>query len=462
MTTITTALTRMSDHELVSAATRLASEGREATADLIALLVVLEERRQVFADEGYSSLFRFCVGRLRLSEEEAYYRIAAARVAARFPDVLQGLRAGVLTLTAVAVLRKHLTEENHARLLQAAEGRSKREVQQLIATLAPQPNVPSAIRRLPTPRAAALVVPTADDQALAAAPDEGGASPPLVAGTGTTDSAPQLSFPEDRTRESLATAALPAPEPSPRPNCLAPASLAPPRRAEIRPLAPARYSLRLTISEETYGKLQQAKDLLRPTLPDGDPAVIIDRALTLLVAHLQRVKFAAKTSRLPAAERPAAPARPAPLPAPMSPPVPPASKLPLIEAGPHPPSRSAARVMSERLPASPPRSRYIPAAVRRAVWQRDEGRCAFVTAGGRRCAETGGLEFHHAVPFADGGEATEANVELRCTLHNRREASRWFGEEVMSYRGRSEANEGTRSPDWPKKRAGGTPSPSSC
>ncbi|RPJ65551.1 MAG: hypothetical protein EHM24_21575, partial [Acidobacteria bacterium] len=391
MTTTAAALTRMSDSELVSAAARLATAGRDATADLIALLVVLEERKQVFADEGYSSLFRFCVGRLRLSEEEAYYRIAAARVAARFPDVLECLRAGALTLTAVAVLRKHLTEENHERLLRAAEGRTKREVQQLIATLAPRPDVRSSIRRLPVPRAAAPIVPTADDRPRAAAPNEGAASPAPVAGTRTTASAPHLPLSDGTACESPATAALPGPEGSQRPACSAPALPALPRRAEIRPLAPARYSLHVTISEETYGKLQQAKDLLQPTLPDGDPAVIIDRALALLVAHLQRVKFAAKTPQPPAAQRPAPPVRP---------PVSRASALPLIEAALPPPASSAARATSAR-PAAARRSRYIPAAVRRAVWQRDKGACAFVTPGGRRCAETGGLEFHHAVPFAE-------------------------------------------------------------
>ena len=85
------------------------------------------------------------------------------------------------------------------------------------------------------------------------------------------------------------------------------------------------------------------------------------------------------------------------------------------------------------------RSRHIPAAVRRAVWRRDEGRCAFVGRDGR-CGAAGGLEFHHKVPFAEGGEATEANTELRCRTHNQWEASRWFGEEVTHYRGGREAN----------------------
>ena len=63
----------------------------------------------------------------------------------------------------------------------------------------------------------------------------------------------------------------------------------------------------------------------------------------------------------------------------------------------------------------------------RAVWRRDEGRCAF-TRGGRRCEERGLIEFHHVRPFEAGGEATEANIQLRCRAHNRYEADLFCGE----------------------------------
>ena len=84
--------------------------------------------------------------------------------------------------------------------------------------------------------------------------------------------------------------------------------------------------------------------------------VLIARALTLFVSDLERTKIAA-TDR----PRPARPAN--------------------------------------------TNSRHIPATVKRAVWQRDGGRCAFTGASGR-CSETGFLEYHHVVPFAAGGEAS--------------------------------------------------------
>jgi hypothetical protein len=74
-----------------------------------------------------------------------------------------------------------------------------------------------------------------------------------------------------------------------------------------------------------------------------------------------------------------------------------------------------------------PRSRLVPAAVRRRVWERDGGQCAFVSASGHRCTERGRLEFHHVVPYAKGGDATVENIQLRCRCHNGYEAERDFG-----------------------------------
>ena len=75
-------------------------------------------------------------------------------------------------------------------------------------------------------------------------------------------------------------------------------------------------------------------------------------------------------------------------------------------------------------------TRHIPAAVKREVWRRDGGRCAFM-GGTRRCTETAFLEFHHIVPYADGGRATVRNIELRCRAHNQYEAALVFGNDVV-------------------------------
>ena len=104
---------------------------------------------------------------------------------------------------------------------------------------------------------------------------------------------------------------------------------------------------------------------------------ILDRALALLVEQLERRRFA-ETQRLPSTQ------------------------------------------------STGKRSRHIPAGVRREVWKRDEGRCAFTGHRGR-CTETSLLEFHHVMPYATGGPATAANIALRCRAHNAHEARLFFG-----------------------------------
>jgi hypothetical protein len=156
-----------------------------------------------------------------------------------------------------------------------------------------------------------------------------------------------------------------------------------------RPLAPDRYRYQLTIDGETRDLLAQAKDLLRHAGGAAEDGSVLKRALTLLVADLRRRKFA--ETRRPRATEPAGPAA---------------------------------------------TSRHISAAVKRAVVARDQGCCAYVAPGGRRCTERAFLEFHHLKPFAVGGVASTANIALRCRSHNGYEAKVYFdrGEEATRSR----------------------------
>ena len=67
-----------------------------------------------------------------------------------------------------------------------------------------------------------------------------------------------------------------------------------------------------------------------------------------------------------------------------------------------------------------PRSRYIPVAVKREVWRRDQGRCSYVDRhSGRRCGSRYRLEVDHIVPFALGGGAEPGDLRLLCEAHHR-------------------------------------------
>jgi 5-methylcytosine-specific restriction endonuclease McrA len=69
--------------------------------------------------------------------------------------------------------------------------------------------------------------------------------------------------------------------------------------------------------------------------------------------------------------------------------------------------------------------------VKRAVWERDQGRCTFVGSGGHRCGARKLLEFDHVDPVARGGQATVERMRLRCRVHNQYEAERTFGAAFM-------------------------------
>ena len=300
-------LSRLSDPDLVAAVSRLATAERDATASLIAHLAELYGRR-LHEHAGFSSLFTFCTEALRLSEQEAYDRMSAAKVVRRYPDVLEMLASGRVSLTTIRLVAPHLTEANHQELLAAASGMGKRQVQELLAQRFPEPDACFSVRRLPGP---------------------GGAF-------------------------------TPAPAPM------------------VRPLSPDRYHVTFTASGQTCAKLQLAQDLLRHALPTGDPAQIFARALDVLVEELVKHKYAA--TRVP---------------------------------------RSIAPAAND--------SRHIPAEVKRAVFIRDRGRCAFVGSQGRTCGERAFVEFHHLSPFGAGGRSTVENLQLRCRAHNSYEAEVFYG-----------------------------------
>lgn len=326
--------THLSDSELIAEVARLARVQRDATARLVAHLVELDARSLHLA-AGFPSLFAYCCEVLHLSEGETSNRIMAARVARRFPLVLDLLDSGALNLTSVRLLSPHLTEGNHGELLAAALHKRTSDVEELIAHRFPRPDIAASIRKVPARTSTA----------------EASAEPPV---TTPAEAGP--------------------PVPSPTPGAIQAMPTAPLRRAVVAPLAPDRYEIRFTASAETRAKLRRAQEQLSHAVPSGDVAAIFDRALTALLDDLARTSVA----------------------------------------------RGRDRTVG-------PGSRHIPSRVKRAVWLRDGGQCAFVARGGRRCSGRAFLEFHHLRPFAVGGEATIENIELRCRAHNAYEAGLFYG-----------------------------------
>ena len=153
----------------------------------------------------------------------------------------------------------------------------------------------------------------------------------------------------------------------------------------MEPVAPRSFRIHFTASAELRDKLERLQALMRSSVPDGDLGQIIDRAVTEKLERLEAKRFG-KTKK-------------------------PRKKL----------SGTDTR----------PKSRHIPAAVRRVVEKRDGGRCTFRNEKGKRCSKRHDLEFHHRQPFGFGGDHSAENLALTCRTHNALLAERDYGTEVM-------------------------------
>ena len=143
-------LCAMNDEALLRELETLVRAGRKVEARIVEHIAEVD-RRRLFLSRGYSSMFTYCTQALHLSESVAYKRIQAARVSRKYPPVLRMLDDGQLHITAVARLAKLLTRENHETVLARAAQRTKCELDELIAELAPKPDVRPSIRKLPEP-----------------------------------------------------------------------------------------------------------------------------------------------------------------------------------------------------------------------------------------------------------------------------------------------------------------------
>jgi hypothetical protein len=310
----------LSDDDLLSRLHAFCVDSRRLDARVIVLLIEVEERRLHLAS-AHSSLFDFCLRRLGMSEGAAFRRINAARLVRRFPILLDHVESGGVHLSTLVLLRDHLTEANVDELVDAASGKTKREVEELLARRAPRPDVRPTIRKLPSPSAPAA---------------------------------------------SMTSLSLPAAAPQ-----------APAAPARIEPLSAARYKLQMTASVELRDKLERARDLMRHRNPNGDLAVVVERALDALLEKLEKERLG-KTTQPGRTARPAKPGR-------------------------------------------------ISRAVRREVFERDGEQCTFVDAHDHRCPARAFLELDHIKSRALDGKDDAANLRVFCRAHNLLHAEEVFG-----------------------------------
>lgn len=313
----------VSDERLVGGLRELLRAEGQTEARIVAHLAEVDARRLHL--KGAQSLFEYCQRSLGLSDSQAYYRIAAARVARRFPILFELLERREIHLTNVAPISKYLTEENHVALLREAGRLSKRELLKELARRAPRPDVVSEIRRL---------IPAAG--AFAAGP------------TGS-----------------------------------------------LEPLSDTSYRLQLNTSESLKEKLELARDLMSHANPSGDLAVVVERAVDLLIERLKSRRVGQTSRPRPRNRRDEAKAN--------------ESHLDRSKSG----HRDARKHISNE--------------TRRSLVARDGLCCSYVNEDGQRCASSAFLQIHHDRAWAKGGANTIDNLRLLCSAHNQLLAEQEYG-----------------------------------
>ena len=420
-------LEHLSDAELLTRTRSLVGRSTRLLAELLAHLAEVEARG-VHRTRACSSLYTYLIYELRFSEDEAFRRVAAARLARRFPALLDAIAAGELHLTGLLMLGPHLTSENVVEVMARAKHRTKREIARLVRVLDPLPSVPARIEPL-GPALARLVppAPTWEQFACSLNPVRH-----LEAGE-----RPREWGLEDETRERLSAAhggrgagadstitdsTITDSSDVGNDQTHAPARVADDQSGDLA--APQRFMVQFTATEEYVRLVQEAKALLSHRAPRATLEEVQLRALRAFVEALRKRKYGSKApSRAAAGDGSVSYA----------------SDTEAREADPSP-FGSDAEAAADPNPrpgaSSNPRrrGRHIPAAVRRAVAARDAHRCTYVDASGQRCAETQRLEFHHVLPFAVCRSHDVPNLTLRCQAHNALAAEQDFGHVLIDER----------------------------
>jgi len=246
-------LESLTDDEVLASLHDLLRQSRRVEAPLVAHIGEVHARH-LYARSAASSMFCYCTQILHLSEGEAQLRIIVAKAAREHPVLLEMLTDGRLHLSGIAKLAPVLTLDNRDALLARAVHKSKRQIEEMVAELAPKPGVPSVMRKSPErPLPPVAAVPAPVEAHLL---------------DGHSDGRVASLSPPDIPR-SAAT-----------------------RRTAFEPLSPARYKIQFTCGSELRDDLERLQALMRLEVPDGNLAAIIGKAVKEMRQRLEARRYA--------------------------------------------------------------------------------------------------------------------------------------------------------------------------
>ncbi len=251
--------TSLTDEELLRELKRLVAQERENTVAVLRHLAEVDTRR-THEKAAFPSLFVYCVRELGYAEGAAYRRIRAARCARDFPRVYAFLKQGRVSLTTVSLLAPHMCRENYRQLLEQAAGKTRYEVERLLAALVPQRETRDSIRPLGQSQSAdggmsrPGGVPMQDDWF---------ASPPQDAEGGGVSAAPGAGG----------------------------------RTAAVPDFVPRRVEFRFAADETLLGKIRRAQEVLWHKYPGGRLEDIVDEGMEALLDRRDPERRLARLAR---------------------------------------------------------------------------------------------------------------------------------------------------------------------
>ena len=407
---ITSTVAGLSDQRLLERTKELAGIEHQINVVVIDHLRELE-RRRLYLTIGFSSLFDYAVHELGYSDAAAWRRIKAMRLCAGVEGTRERLRDGSLTMAAAAELQHAFDRQERK---QAGLGRGAQVGARSAAT--PDGSAPAA---------------TACSAERPATPVLDGSARQTLVKQAAGKSTRQV-------REMLADV---------DPELAAQAD-------RMRPLGADRWELKAAID----GECRHGLERLRGLLSHVDPHMTLGQLVGRLVQEgldrhdpgrpprgrrtgsrtadkqtsAPKDKAGPDAAAVSAARRTAIPAGVETSPAKAHT----DSARDALAAGRHQPATpiGTSAPKMERAPqrhAAPTKAkprvigRAIPAAVRREVWERDQGCCSYVDRGsGRRCGSRRLLQIDHILPYALGGRADAGNLRLLCAAHHRHRHAR--------------------------------------
>lgn len=375
-------LKKVKDDQLLTQFEQMVWRERRVTVEVIRYIAEIS-RRLLYAKEAYPSLYSFLTEKYRYSPGAAYRRIQAAEVSEIAPDILKLLSEGKFNLMTISLIAPHITKENSKMLIQKVAGKSKMAVEYIVADLFGKEKVyRDKIWRLPLLKTKIEKTRSFQQDSVST----GGNKKDMLF-HGVTESCTSIGQNSGETKVETASSQNgreanrdDSREVGVRTKGSAPSALAREVFGLIR-----KVKIEFVADEAVAQKLERAKEILRHKFPAGKLQDIFDQALEDLLEKRDPERKIAK--------------------------------IDLSGSG----EGRASRV----------ESRYISAQLKMKIWQRDGGRCTYVSPLGKRCPERGKLEMDHVQPWALGGHTSEANLRLLCSAHNKYQAFKTFGKRFV-------------------------------